>query len=230
MSLMSHEKMTCPHCGKTFEFEYWASVNSEISPEQLEKVLDGSLFRLKCPHCGEETVCIYPILVNVMKPIPCFVRLTDEPEKEIPAAEEMYNPDAQMAEIMKLAAPKRYRFVTTFPELREKIQLFQQGLDDRLVEIMKQGFRFILVKCGEEAGAVRYTKNKSDGKEFLVVKRSEKEPLVYPFDREAYEIFNKKIRLIEPRWDETDHTNYIVNAAWAAEWFKKLQKMEEAKS
>jgi rRNA maturation protein Nop10 len=222
MSLMSHEKMTCPHCGKTFEFACWSSVNSEISPEQLEKVLDGSIFRLKCPHCGEETVCIYPMLVNIMKPIPCFIRLTDDPEKEIPEAESMFynNPDP----IMKLAAPKRYRFVTSFPELKEKIMLFQQGLDDRTVEIMKQIFRLMLARKGEDAGAIRYSRNSSDGKEYIVVTREEKKPIFFPFTQENYEESEKQNRNLDPHWDENNRSAFIVNSAWAAEWLEKVQK------
>jgi hypothetical protein len=226
MSLMSHAEITCPHCGKPYEIERWDSVNSEISPEQLAKVLDGSLFRFKCPHCGEETFCIYPLLVNVMKPEVSFVKLTGDPEKEAQEAAGMYsNLDPQMAAIIKKAGPRRFRFVNSFWDLREKIWLFQQGLDDRTVEIVKHILRGVLKeKKGIDGATIHYFRNEDDGKEYLVAKAEGKEPDIFPFRREDYELIDKENRSEDPRWDEDNRSTYIVNAAWAEEWLEKTSK------
>jgi ribosomal protein S27E len=226
MSLMSHAEITCPHCGKSYEIECWDSVNSEISPEQLAKVLDGSLFRFKCPHCGEETVCFYPLLVNVMKPEVSFVKLTGDPEKEAQEAAGMYSSlDPQMAAIIKKAGPKRYRFVSSFEDLIEKIQLFQQGLDDRTVELMKYILRQLFKKEGGDVVDMHYFVAEDSGQELFFIRLAgRKEPTGLRFKREQYEILEKENRKYDPRWDEDNRSTYIVNATWAEKWLEKTQK------
>lgn len=53
MSMYEKEKIQCPVCGTTGEFEMWKSVNTVLNPEKKEQLLSGSLFQYICPHCGK---------------------------------------------------------------------------------------------------------------------------------------------------------------------------------
>ena len=52
MSRCQDVTFSCPKCGKVFSATIWLSVNSTLSPELKEQVLDGTLNVVNCSHCG----------------------------------------------------------------------------------------------------------------------------------------------------------------------------------
>lgn len=52
MSLSQYATFSCPECGKDFSASIWLSVNTSLSPELKEQILDGTLNELCCSHCG----------------------------------------------------------------------------------------------------------------------------------------------------------------------------------
>lgn len=220
MSFMQHGKIACPNCGKPFEIEIWDSINSQISPTLLTKVFDGSLFRFKCPHCGEETMQLYPLLINVMTPEGGFVKLTSDPEGEAREIAGMFgNLDPQMAAIMERARPGRYRFVNSLQDLIEKVQLFRAGLDDRTIELMKLILKRVLEKRGETAEQARWFKDE-DGKEYWATGNLQ-QPIFRPFRRKTYKYMDTGFRRSDPHWDDSNGSTYIVNEDWALDWLEK---------
>ncbi|MCR5519666.1 MAG: CpXC domain-containing protein, partial [Bacteroidales bacterium] len=45
-------EMKCTRCGKLFEVDAVAAVNTERDPELKEKLMSGELFIRECPQCG----------------------------------------------------------------------------------------------------------------------------------------------------------------------------------
>jgi predicted RNA-binding Zn-ribbon protein involved in translation (DUF1610 family) len=222
MSFMHNDEIPCPKCGKTFEIERWDSINSEISPELIDKVVDGSFFRFKCPHCGEETIHLYPLLINVMTPEGGLIKLTGDPKEEAKEIAGMYSGlDPQMAALMKKAAPKRYRFVNYLPDLVEKVELFRAGIDDRTIEIVKL-FLFKALKAkGVDADQILWFKDGEDGKAYWAAGNKEKQ-FFMPFQQEAFKGMEDLIRSKDPRWEEDNRSTYIVNGDWALDWVKNF--------
>ena len=58
------QKIRCPGCGKEHDFAIWNSINTALEPELKEKVMNGSLFRTVCPHCGQAIDVVYPCLYH----------------------------------------------------------------------------------------------------------------------------------------------------------------------
>ncbi|MGY5875473.1 MAG: CpXC domain-containing protein [Candidatus Thorarchaeota archaeon] len=54
----------CPHCGSSFQFSYLASVCTWISPQLIEKILEGHANVRACPHCNGAVVFDQPVLIN----------------------------------------------------------------------------------------------------------------------------------------------------------------------
>ena len=118
MSKISEETIKCPKCGKESKFVMWSSINTVLNPEIKKKVLTGEIFKFKCNKCGCEARINYSSLYHQM-------------EDRIM----IY----YMPEIFEdlMAEKYLYRIVTSPGELREKIIIFDNGLDDRVIEIAK---------------------------------------------------------------------------------------------
>ena len=135
MSLNHIVKATCPDCKKEFPFEVWQSVNVQLNPEMREKVLDHSIFNFKCPECGLEAHTDYPFLYNDMKNGFMIQYCPDKEDFDNckKALEEIQESDSATGALNI----KFLRIVTNYFQLVEKIQIFESGLDDRQIELLK---------------------------------------------------------------------------------------------
>ena len=131
----------CPQCGKIHDYPVYDGVDVSKEPQFRAKVMDASIFDFVCPHCGAVNGVIYPFLYH--DPSHRFmVQLVDSTMPEDPftdlfRTEESEHAIRSVVEDMKT----RYAFrtVTTPNELMEKIAILEADLDDRVLEIMKQG-------------------------------------------------------------------------------------------
>lgn len=156
--------VTCPKCAHAFEAPVWGSVNVTLDPELKEKVLSGELWLCVCPACGYSDRLDWGTLYHDQEQR-FMVLYTDEED----ALDKMNAEETRMAQMAPgLAGPAkgyRLRIVRSERDLREKILIFDSGLDDRVVEltkrdmrtllVMREGFRMLdveLVLVGVEAG------------------------------------------------------------------------------
>ena len=128
--------ITCPACGKESDFRIWDSINTGLDPEMKKAVLDFSAFKFTCPHCGAETNVDYGFLYHQMEDkVMIHYASTDE------NAAEMYETytGKKFPEMFEgfLSEKYRIRIVRSLDQLREKIRIFDTGLDDRIIEIYK---------------------------------------------------------------------------------------------
>lgn len=132
MSMIREQQIECPECHTQFPFTVHDSVNVGIDPQDKEKVLDMSIFQYHCPHCGKTDIVCYPLLyhdpVNGVW-IQVFWREEDfgQPvEKEV-------------RDFIEIMGQKHYRRREVFGywELIEKIRVFDAGLDDFAIALMK---------------------------------------------------------------------------------------------
>ena len=126
MSPNSKKEITCRHCEKSFQETIWNTINTEISPDIKELFLTGKLFCHPCPHCGAPVFLNYTVLyhdTNINTAIYYIVN-----EEEIANATKAF-------ELMPFDYPKR--IVSTLFDLKEKLLIFSNKLDDRIIEILK---------------------------------------------------------------------------------------------
>ena len=67
MSKIDRRIVRCRECGKEFEAEFYGSINTVLNPELIEKVRDGSIFEVECPHCKKINHLHYPCLYHDQK-------------------------------------------------------------------------------------------------------------------------------------------------------------------
>jgi hypothetical protein len=147
MSKHSLETVACPMCGNKEKITIWDSLNSELSPDAKQKLLDGELFRFTCSKCGNSTGVFYPCLYHDMTHN-VMIYLVDEQHVE-ETKKVMDYVENHMTDIAKASVPsglkievpdlggRRKRIVTEQNSLREKAIIFDNNLDDRVIEIIK---------------------------------------------------------------------------------------------
>lgn len=136
MSLSSQEMITCPKCGHTSPFTVWQSINTMLDPEMKAAVRDFSAFTFVCPECGKRTLINYGFLYHQMEDrMMIYYADTDENAERIKS---MLTQE-KLPDMMKDIITENYliRIVRSLNELREKLEIFDAGLDDRIIEIYK---------------------------------------------------------------------------------------------
>ncbi len=136
--MSSHTKVivTCPKCNKEHSIRIWRSINTTLDPEMKAAVRDRSAFLFECPSCGEKTYMDYGFLYHQMEDrIMIHYASTDENADEIYEMLNGNDPTGMITDMRK----NNYliRIVRSQNELREKIAIFDEGLDDRIIEIFK---------------------------------------------------------------------------------------------
>lgn len=193
------EKVKCPYCGHEQDFETIESINFSLNPEMKEKLMSEEIFMFTCEECGERAVIAYPCLVNDIEKGYLLWLLADY------TPEQKEKLDQELKDIVKTESEKKFtnsyikRIVSSINELKEKIVIIDEGLDDRVVEVLK-------MLCVNEVAdqltglfvqEVRFNKDE-DGQWFLMLIFKEGKPNAIPINRDMYdkveELFRRDIR------------------------------------
>lgn len=124
-----NKAVVCPMCGEMGKAEIHTGVNVTVNKALREKVLDGELFAWRCPSCGYSARLTYPILYNDMKNR-FMVYLIPKIDRFQLCDKELEEKYANLRNINK-------RVVPDFNSFKEKIFIFESGLDDMAVELTK---------------------------------------------------------------------------------------------
>ncbi len=130
MSRVEQTTLKCPECGNEQPFTYWQIVNVTSDPDLKKKVLDRTLFNLTCERCGYDAAVGHSLLYHdVEKQLVVFL---GEGAPDDSTSEGMYVWSTFHSE-----PETRFRLVSSIKELIEKILIWDAGLDDRVVEVVK---------------------------------------------------------------------------------------------
>lgn len=117
--------VVCPVCGHAQEFTAWASITPDLDPHLRSALLEGQLEAFACAACQALTRVAFDTLYHDM-PHAFMIWLCHQNEP-------LEAPD------QRLPAHYRFRVVRTVPSLLEKVRIFEDQLDDRVVEMFKVG-------------------------------------------------------------------------------------------
>ncbi|MCH5325484.1 MAG: CpXC domain-containing protein [Eubacterium sp.] len=132
MSKRYTDTVTCPKCGQVSEYTVWESLNGDLDPEAKQQLIGGTLFDFECSKCGHKSVVDYTILYHDMahKLMAYYVN-----NASVKQTNEIIN---NAEDVIGFKIPGYHkRVVTDRNTLREKAIIFEHGLDDRIVEIIK---------------------------------------------------------------------------------------------
>lgn len=126
MSTNLAKEINCPNCGRPSSTRMWPEIDRAMNPDQRERILEESLFVWDCPNCGYEMQLMYPCLYH-------------DGEKKLLLLLDP-NPMEQSVDkkTLSAAAPGvQKRVVGTVEELKEKILIFENDLNDAACELAK---------------------------------------------------------------------------------------------
>jgi len=131
MSKPTTIRVACPACGHEQEFDAWQSINATAEPELKQRLLSGRLTTCQCAECGRAAQVAFAMLYHDMdkRLVIWFV----PGEGPIDSLE-----NAGMEAIDRMTDEGyTFRLVRTHNELVEKILIFDDELDDRVLELFK---------------------------------------------------------------------------------------------
>ena len=215
MSMKRAATYTCPECGTECSFTMWESLNADLDPEAKETLIAGKLFDQECSNCHKHTNVIYPILYHDMEH-KIMIQLIGEDDD---IAEQVKQFKMAINSLNNQFKKKQddnyqYRVVNDHNDLREKALIFNDGLDDKVIEVLKKAF---LLKLKSEKPDINikhaYYLPETDGKyglEFI----SEEDCLQYVFNENLYNDIHNTMLKENP--EKVLEKTFIVDETWAA--------------
>lgn len=224
------KKLKCPQCGAEIMFK----VKKEIDiPDDLvykKKILNNKLFTMSCKKCGFGTPAEYYCRYNDMDQrylIWVMPKFTPEDRKKI----EIHNERIKTDDVLRLARiDYRMRAVKDDMDLKEKIIIFDDNLDDRIIELMKVAtVPYIRNELGIQSDIVqfRFTKMEKSGEYRFVVMFKDTKPEVLYFNMEQYEEIKKEYGDVID--SATEDGMNVIDAGWATETLKQIAEKNKDK-
>ena len=215
MAEVRDQKIKCPKCGNEITIQVWNKVELPYDMEQKELVLQNKLLRIDCPICQDKFTIAYKCQYNDLERryMVWVVPAMDEKTKN---AAEQYNQLLKADSRLRLAqGGYRYRTVRDDNELREKVIIFDEGLDDRFIETLKLVYvPLIKNKMGEgvQITGLFFDRKKTGGYQFVVV-FDKKPPMSADVNMDIYHDMTKKLKDIADR--NTPEGLCRIDANWA---------------
>lgn len=144
MALLSSQTLSCAHCGGTATVEVYSSVNVGEDPELLADVRSGRLFVWQCPHCGCNNLIGRPFMYHDPVGKHMVWLCTDDAGSD--AVAEMFGPQGALSDYTA-------RIVDSAGDLIEKVKIFDAGLDDVVMEMVKH---VTLIEMGRDIKGLRF--------------------------------------------------------------------------
>lgn len=190
MSNVISKEVMCPKCSHSTAAHLYISINATNDPQFKEDLLSGRLFDFRCANCGYEGRYTYPLLYNDMKKR-FMVYL-------IPQIDRFQLEDRSLEDDYRNLKGITKRLAADFNSLKEKIFIFESGLDDMAVELTKYAISEMVAKKHNlgrvsEGYLTMYNRETNTiGFTFFVGEDNE------PFVQSArLEIYRKSLRIVE---------------------------------
>ncbi len=217
MSTQVNKDVCCPQCGKPVRTKMWTGISADTEPALRQKVLDETLFDWQCPHCGYQAELVYPCLYHD-KARKFMIYLVPEGNNQMLRKVEVDTRFPQLAGVRK-------RAVVSPMELKEKVLIFEAGLDDISVELVKTGLAAIVEDKQKEtvdAGCFCFANQQTDRIGFLFFVDGEETPLKKATRFATYQ----KAMEISKQCGEKPSDDFIhVDSRMAARLLEKYQRI-----
>jgi hypothetical protein len=133
--------LQCPHCQTEGKFIFYSTINVTLNPELKTALMTRKLYEFNCEKCKKITPVAHGTLYHDMRKnlfIQLILTSEDEPIE--------LDPELKKLPLLKGMENYKFRMVKNFNELMEKILIFDDGLDDITLEILKFGILSTLPK------------------------------------------------------------------------------------
>ncbi|MCH5202409.1 MAG: CpXC domain-containing protein [Oscillospiraceae bacterium] len=216
------KEIICPKCNQTTEGKLYTSVNATNNPHLRNEILEENLFRWRCHSCGHEASLTYPMLYNDMKKR-FMIYL-------IPEIDRFQLADNELEEEFKNLKGIRKRLAPDFNTFREKLFIFESGLDDMAVEMTKLAIsesvarKLNLREVTEGYLSMYDRESNSMGFTFLI--GLEKEPYIQSV---RLEIYSKSLAIVEELAVKDRNLNgfLTIDREWATNILYRYKRQKQ---
>lgn len=193
MSINSGETIKCPKCHQLSDINIWHSITVSDSADLKKDLLSGKINMFCCPSCEYKALFPAPLLYHdeekslMLSFSPC----TDEETKN-KLFNEIKQTSAQSGELENLAG-YNLRFVYDYNSLLEKILIFDNGLNDKVTEVLKF---LILMQKPENADNMTavFGKLENDFLEFLITDKTDGKCYTSKVPMESYKTVKEQLK------------------------------------
>lgn len=200
-------KIKCPKCGRVSSAPVFDTLDlTEASDFTRKMALSGKLFRFECPYCGKKRDLNYPITATDDN-MGAIITVLNKNDKRGD-----YKRILDVYRSLEQEEDEKYRIVDTCQELSEKMRIFNDGLDDRVIEILKMLISEDIVEKKSELPNVRcvYKRLTNGTMTFTAVYNKDKYEIELPTS--SYLPIEEALYELE---DKTLLRAYMINWQWA---------------
>lgn len=203
MSIVREHDAQCPVCGTKQLVNYYESLNTEVTNDARKILFDESLNNFTCSKCRQTIIMGVDILYHDPRGKYMIYVFHEEPSIS-------HNKLKQLQIVTKMMAGYRYRIVHSYRALSSRVKVFDNGLDDRVVETLKM---LVMRNSGNDfipGSEIYYWGLENvDGMKamvFVIFKPDgTKVPLIIPFDEHYKDISSRMDKVldnedIEDKW------------------------------
>ncbi len=184
MSTEIMKDIICPQCGVSQKYRLYTSINARENPELKRMALEETVFDWRCGRCSYFAAMAYPFLY--MDPDARYVICVTPGGSGQPA-----EPTEAVKDFVK-------RRVKNLAELKEKLLIFDNGLDDVAVEVVKNALCTI-IKSKYEAKRVHayFSRIQEDSMEFAIFVPGRPNPVYHSTRLEVYKQSQEVLRALD---------------------------------
>ena len=175
------------------EITVWNSITVKDSADLKQDLLHGKVNMFRCPSCSHTALMPTPLLYHdeEKRLMISFSPCSDELLKN-QLFDNVQKSSKESGELDKLEG-YNLRFVTDYNELLEKILIFDNGMNDKTIEVIKL---MILSQDLEKAQwrVCRFGKIENDTMEFMIYDEKEKQTYTSSVPKKTYEVIDTQLR------------------------------------
>lgn len=202
--------VNCPVCQTSAIQEVETSINAQTEPKLKKELLDGTLQRFECAHCGAkrqiETQFLYhdPVKKFMVFLLPNFSQREEQLTDILEGIKRDHHVNYDQYEL---------RIVVRQADLVEKIQLFDLNYNDREVEIVKLLTDGLFAKEKPDAQVkARYFYLKNGIPKIIYL--TDKDQLLVDFNQSLLDFARDKYKKVVSKPAKGEF--HLINAEWAA--------------
>lgn len=132
--MKQHVTIHCPVCQAEVERDIVTKIDARHEPERKQDLLDGTLFNFECDECGAKRQIDHDFMYldRDLKVVICLIPQLEDRKAEMEEILTQF-----MRQSTEDLSQYSLRVVRTAPTLVEKATIFNDGLNDIVVEIVK---------------------------------------------------------------------------------------------
>lgn len=184
MSTELEKEIICPQCGESQKYKLYTSISVQDNPELKEQVMLETLFDWRCRRCNYFAQMAYPFVFTDTQNgyVICF-----SPGGNAESVE----PTGEFAHMRK-------RFVKNLAEMKEKIHIFDAGLDDVALELVKSALCGIIKNSYNAQRVHAYFSRENEGElEFAIFLPGKTDPVYHSTKTEVYGQSQEVLRTLD---------------------------------